>query len=158
MRPWLGRSLGEGKGYPLQYSGLDNSIDCIVYGVTKSQTWLSDFILYGLSHNFEYSSLFYTVGPCSSILNVIVCIYQPQTPSPCLFLPSSPWKPNSVLCVYESVSVLQRGSFVLYFKIPHVSDIIWCFVFFWVTSLSMIIFSCIHVAANGIASFFFLAE
>ena len=31
------------KGYPLQYSGLENSMDCIVHGVTKSQTWLSDF-------------------------------------------------------------------------------------------------------------------
>ena len=39
----LGRSPGEGKGYPLQYSGLENSIDCIVHGVTKSQTRLSDF-------------------------------------------------------------------------------------------------------------------
>ena len=28
----LGRSPGEGKGYPLQYSGLENSIDCIVMG------------------------------------------------------------------------------------------------------------------------------
>ena len=26
----LGRSPGEGKGYPLQYSGLENSMDCIV--------------------------------------------------------------------------------------------------------------------------------
>ena len=41
--PGLGRSPGEGKGYPLQYSGLENSMDCIVYGVTKSQTQLSDF-------------------------------------------------------------------------------------------------------------------
>ena len=41
--PGLGRSPGEGKGYPLQYSGLENSIDCIVHGVTKSQTQLSDF-------------------------------------------------------------------------------------------------------------------
>ena len=41
--PGLGRSPGEGKGYPLQYSGLGNSMDCIVHGVTKSQTWLSDF-------------------------------------------------------------------------------------------------------------------
>ena len=38
-----GRSAGEGKGYPLQYSGLENSMDCIVHGVTKSWTWLSDF-------------------------------------------------------------------------------------------------------------------
>ena len=30
-------------GYPLQYSGLENSVDCIVHGITKSQTQLSDF-------------------------------------------------------------------------------------------------------------------
>ena len=36
--PGLGRSPGEGKGYPLQYSGLENSMDCIVHGVTKSRT------------------------------------------------------------------------------------------------------------------------
>ena len=34
--PRLGRSPGEGNSYPLQYSGLENLIDCIVYGVTKS--------------------------------------------------------------------------------------------------------------------------
>ena len=39
--PGLRRSPGEGKGYPLQYSGLENSMDCIVHGVTKTQ--LSDF-------------------------------------------------------------------------------------------------------------------
>ena len=36
--PELGRSPGEGNGYPLQYFGLENSMDCIVLGVTKSQT------------------------------------------------------------------------------------------------------------------------
>ena len=35
--------LEEGKGYTLQYSGLENSMDCIVHGVTKSLTQLSDF-------------------------------------------------------------------------------------------------------------------
>ena len=39
----LGRSPGEGKGYPLQYSGLENSMDCIFHGVTKSRTQLIDF-------------------------------------------------------------------------------------------------------------------
>ena len=39
--PGLGRSPGEGKGYPLQYSGLENSMDCIVHGVAKSRTQLS---------------------------------------------------------------------------------------------------------------------
>ena len=41
--PGLGRSSAEGKDYPLQYSGLENSMDCIVQGVAKSQTQLSDF-------------------------------------------------------------------------------------------------------------------
>ena len=38
--PGWGRSPGEGKGYPLQCSGLENSVDCIVCGVAKSRTWL----------------------------------------------------------------------------------------------------------------------
>jgi len=41
--PGLGRSLGEWKGYPLQYSGLENSMDCIAHGVAKGWRWLSDF-------------------------------------------------------------------------------------------------------------------
>ena len=41
--PRLGRSSGEGKGYPLQYYGLENSMDCIVHGVAKSRTRLNDF-------------------------------------------------------------------------------------------------------------------
>ena len=41
--PGLERSPGEGKGYSLQYSGLENSMDCIAHGVAKSQTRLSDF-------------------------------------------------------------------------------------------------------------------
>ena len=41
--PGLGRSPGEGKGYPLQDSGLENSMDCIVHGVAKSRTRLSNF-------------------------------------------------------------------------------------------------------------------
>ena len=46
--PGLGRSPGEGNGYPLQYSGLENSMDrggwqTTAHGVAKSQTQLSDF-------------------------------------------------------------------------------------------------------------------
>ena len=41
--PGLGRSPGEGNSYPLQYSGLENSMDCVVHGVTKSQTQPGDF-------------------------------------------------------------------------------------------------------------------
>ena len=44
LTPGLGRSPGEGKGYPLQYYGLDNSnMDYTVHGVAKSWTRLSDF-------------------------------------------------------------------------------------------------------------------
>ena len=39
----LGRSPGGGKSCPLQYSGLENSMDCIILGVTTSPTQLSDF-------------------------------------------------------------------------------------------------------------------
>ena len=42
--PALGRPPGEGKGYPLQYSGLENSMDCIVHGGSKDldmTEWLS---------------------------------------------------------------------------------------------------------------------
>ena len=42
-----GRSPGEGIGYPLQFSGLENSMDCIVHGVVKSRTRLSDFHIHG---------------------------------------------------------------------------------------------------------------
>ena len=40
--PGLGRSPGEGEGYPFQYSGLKNSMCFIVYGVTKSWTQLNN--------------------------------------------------------------------------------------------------------------------
>ena len=39
----MGTYPAEGKGYPLQHSGLENSMDCIVHGITKSWTGLSDF-------------------------------------------------------------------------------------------------------------------
>ena len=42
----LGRSPGEGKGYPLQYSGLEKSMDYILSEVAKSRTRLSDFHFY----------------------------------------------------------------------------------------------------------------
>ena len=51
--PGLGRSPGEGKGYPLQYSGLENSMDYIVHGVTKSWTQLSDFHFTSLYEEWE---------------------------------------------------------------------------------------------------------
>ena len=48
--PGLGRSPGEGKGYPLQYSGLENPMDCRVHGVAKCWTRLS-----GVHYHYRYS-------------------------------------------------------------------------------------------------------
>ena len=45
MIPGLGRFSGEGNSYPLQYSGLENSMDCIVHEVINSWTQLSDYML-----------------------------------------------------------------------------------------------------------------
>ena len=55
--PGLGRSPGEGKGYPLQYSGLENSVEGIVHEVAKSWTQLSDF-------RFQGIDAFSRVGSC----------------------------------------------------------------------------------------------
>ena len=44
---------GEGKGYPIQCSGLENSMGCVIHGVAKSQTRLSDF---------HFSMIYFSVG------------------------------------------------------------------------------------------------
>ena len=46
-------SPGEGNGYLLQYSDLENSVDCIVHGVTKSWTQLSKFHFHFLSKKYH---------------------------------------------------------------------------------------------------------
>ena len=56
--PGLGRCPGEGKGYPLQYSGLENSMDCIVHGITKIWIWQSDFHFHFQSCNNDSSTEF----------------------------------------------------------------------------------------------------
>ena len=40
---WVGKTPGEGNGYPLQYSGLKNFMDCLVHWVSRSQMRLNDF-------------------------------------------------------------------------------------------------------------------
>ena len=62
--PDLGRSPGEGKGYPLQYFGLQNFMDCIDHGVTKSLTRLSGF-------HFTFLFIITKIGNNSNILQLI---------------------------------------------------------------------------------------
>ena len=61
--PGLGRSPGEGKGHPLQYSGLENSMDSIVHGVTKNWTCLSDFH-FSLLSQWCYLTISSSFTPC----------------------------------------------------------------------------------------------
>ena len=68
--PRLGRSPGEGKGYPLQYSGLENSMDSALHGVTKSWTWLSDF--HSLSQWFAKGSVLFS-APRTIVPRNTVC-------------------------------------------------------------------------------------
>ena len=94
--PGLGRFTGEGIGYPLQYSGLENSIDCIIHGVTNSQTQMSNFHLtfnkYLISLSipivvlFIFQSLIQLITPLKnisvnsrfdSVLALIACISEP---------------------------------------------------------------------------------
>ena len=84
--PGLGRSPGEGNGYPLQYSGLENSMDCIVHGVAKSWTWLSDFHFYeedkSLSqhviyiYTYTFFFVFFSIMGYHRILNMVSGIIQ----------------------------------------------------------------------------------
>ena len=109
---------------------------------------------HGLYQETGYSSLCYTGGPhCPSILNIIVCIYEPQTHSPSYSLPSPPWQPQVCsLCLWVSFCFVDWFICAI-FQITHISDIIW-FVFLLLTSLSLRISSCIHVAVNNIIFIF----
>ena len=79
--PWLGRSPGGRKDYPLQYSGLENSTDSIVHGVAKSQTGLSDFHSHIYIHN--YLNRIFTIEFSKVLLNGIqLSQFQLRTISP----------------------------------------------------------------------------
>ena len=72
--PGLERSPGEGKGYPFQYSGLENSMDCIVHGVAKNQTWLSNFHFHLLLCQLQTFPLIVSIL-VYFWMNVCVCLY-----------------------------------------------------------------------------------
>ena len=76
--PGLGRSPGEGKGYTLQYSGLENSMDCIVYGVAKSRTRLSNFHFhFALVSHLAFTNIhsILTLRPHLAILRQCLCLF-----------------------------------------------------------------------------------
>ena len=59
--PGLGRSPGEGKGCPLQYSGLENSMTCIVHGVAKSRLDTAERLAVSLHFTRSFSITFIVI-------------------------------------------------------------------------------------------------
>ena len=98
-------------------------------------------------------------------ITFIVCTKRSSQPNFIIFPSQTPSAPPhhqpvsfgncKFVNVCESVSVLQRSSLCPFFKIPHVSDSIWCWC---LNSISMIISRSIHVAKNAIISFLLMAE
>ena len=78
--PGLGRSPGEGKGYPLWYSGLENSMDCVVHEVSKSWTQLSD-LRFHFSHLWIHWHLF-----SKADLKVLMAMAMGRADLHCLFV------------------------------------------------------------------------
>ena len=79
--PGLGRSPGEGNGYPLQYSGLENSVDCVLHGVSESRTQLKDFRSRHPSHAGN-SVLLYSGRLASSVYRMMAYVFFPVIPAP----------------------------------------------------------------------------
>ena len=103
--PGLGRSLGEGNGYPLQYSGLENFRDCIIHGVAKIWAWLSEFHF----HFDEYKYIYLT---CPGSLSVLILhdhknhmdylLKLIQILGPCLWwAPIDMWFPINLVLSFE---------------------------------------------------------
>ena len=79
--PGLGRSPGERKGYPPQYSGLENSLERIVHGVAMSWTQLSDFHFHFCLLIFIIAFPYYSFNVCKVssdiscfILDINLCL------------------------------------------------------------------------------------
>ena len=94
--PGLERSPGEGKGYPLQYSGLENSMDCIVHGVAKSRTRLSDFHIHITSHMYVYA-----------VVSSAMCLMSHKPP--CFRIPPVPTGPLPMLVLTVHALLAFKG-------------------------------------------------
>ena len=78
--PGSGRTSGEGIGYTLQYSDLENFINCVVHGVTKSRTQLSDFrsLFTFTFYNNIYSDTSFYIGEGNGTSLQYSCLENPM--------------------------------------------------------------------------------
>ena len=112
--PGLGRSPGEGKGYPLQYSGLVNSMDCIVRGVTKSWTQLSDFHFHSYPYMTTGKTIVLTIR--TSVSKVISLLFRTLSRFVIAFLPRSghhliSWLQSPSAVILESRKIKSASTF-----------------------------------------------
>ena len=102
--PGLGRSV-EGNSYPLQYSGLENSMDCIVHGVAKSRTWLSDFhftIVSGLYQERNMFQMIFKFWILYLPFPALICRFMDlYLYSKCFCLNNQEWKLRSIWYVLK---------------------------------------------------------
>ena len=101
----LGRSPGEGKGYPVQYCGLENSMDCIVcihglyspWGCKKSDTteWISQEISHETYH-YYYNILL--------LKNFKCLLFSERVAELSIIFPSEKWKWKLLSCVWLFVT------------------------------------------------------
>ena len=102
--PGLGRSPKERKGYPLQYSGLENSKDCTVHGVAKIRTRLSDFYFHFCLVSLRVSPFHFIVLKVQSFCYVYLILQR------YLYLVTDVIK---FLCMW-------RTQFQMYYKKPNI--------------------------------------
>ena len=90
-RPGFGRSLGEGKVCPLQYYGLENSMDSIVHRVAKNWTRLNDFKL-------AFNTLKNTLFSMFFNLNSFLFLF-------CETIKCEPGRYNYIYCMYYIITM-----------------------------------------------------
>ena len=98
--PGLGISPGGVKGYTLQYSGLENSMDCIVHGVAKSRTQLSDFHFIWLQSPVDLLVLSLV---CSSLISFLLSFFFSLFSVCCV-----PWTSAEEYKVEKSLSLTKK--------------------------------------------------
>ena len=75
--PGVGRSPWEGNSYSLQYSALENSVDCLVHGVTKSRTQLRNFQSLTVLM-IVFILILHSILPCYILNSIDKMLYHPQ--------------------------------------------------------------------------------